>query len=175
MHTRLYGRAWREISRKMKIWSFQSDSCIDTLASGKIYYADINKSDLIIEERAEEGGDTIFLDSYNFMTKHMKQNVNPLIPAEYSEIFLEISAPVWGWYKTNGKNSRPDRRTYLFKDMDTEGVSLIHLDVPDEYVTLTDFYLWETFAINKTKFYDKIISATSVLVCLKKTRNTANT
>lgn len=75
-----------------------------------------------------------FRGSYEWMAERMKERLgNP--PAD-------VVFPVWAWYQWEGKRKRPDMRKHGRSSDKGVPIVLLTINVPDEYVLLSDFDYW---------------------------------
>ena len=78
--------------------------------------------------------DESFRESYEWMADQMKKRIGKP-PAG-------VTLPVWSWYQWEGKRKRPDMRSHGRWSDKGVPIVLLTVDVPDEFVLLSDFDYW---------------------------------
>jgi len=56
--------------------------------------------------------------------------------------FSDAELPIWGWYRSYGKQAKPDRRRALYRSYRKSSWALLELEIPDSEVLLSDFIDW---------------------------------
>lgn len=119
----------------MRIWTIQSNEVIDIIEKNGEYICDPAKDSAIL----------CFWDAYIWMCIQMdkKKIYHP----------EKCLLPIWGWYRREFKNKKPDLRFGGYAKRGTKCVC-IELEIPDEDVLLSDFYAWHS-VLNNSPFIDK--------------------
>jgi len=91
--------------------------------------------------------DESFIAPYKWMAKQMKKRIG-FPPAG-------VTLPVWAWYQWEGKRKRLDMRTHgIWCDKGTP-IVLLTIDVPEEYVLLSNFDGWH-MVLNEANLSDDV-------------------
>lgn len=148
----------------MKLWSFQPASIVDAWLNNDIWYAQLEKSPYIKEEQDEPTKN--FTNAYHWLNNYL---VNYYY--DHGINIGEFETPIWAWRMVNNKVKKPDLRLRQFASYKSnvklvhidhngdkhieyysEPFCLVHLEVPDELVVLSNFEKWHTI-LNKNYLY----------------------
>jgi len=116
----------------MKLWSLQPKEIAEGLLRGEAYVCKPELSGLYEED--------CFKFAYGWLVEAMQKT----IPKPE-----HVTIPAWAWHTHNGVNTKPDRRTYMFRrSYYADDEVILELEVPDSEVLLTDFDLWHSVLNN---------------------------
>lgn len=116
----------------MRLWTMQYRHVLDVLEKDGVYRTDESLIDM-----------PEFLVAYDWLCEKL-DNKSPKPE--------NVKYPVWAWFRFNSKEKKPDLRHSCYGHRGDEMVC-IELEIPDEYVLLSDFDLWH-FVLNKWWLYD---------------------
>ena len=119
----------------MLLYSVQPLSVWNALSEGRVVTATPFDNDPQICEGADES----WREAYTWLSAQMRARCIASLPDEPVPTF-----PMWAWHWYNGMNSRkPDLRTRTMRDWSlTQRMVLLHLDVDDSRVLLSDYDGW---------------------------------
>lgn len=108
----------------MILWTIQNEHAYEKMKQAGRLIAD--KSYIL---------DDLFQDPYLWMADQMQKRIGK---APEGVLF-----PVWAWYQWEGQRKRPDMRVHGH-NWGAKGtpIVLLTIDVPDQYVLLSDFDYW---------------------------------
>lgn len=110
----------------MKLWTIQPVVALEELEQYGVYRARTEKIEM-----------PEFFPSYDWLCNFLEKKSKRPNGVEY---------PVWAWHTFCGKRKKPDLRYNCYGHKGEELVCM-ELDIPDEYVLLSDFELWH-FVLN---------------------------
>ena len=111
----------------MRLWTMQYRHVLDILEKDGVYRTDESLIDM-----------PEFLSAYDWLCDKLEAKSTRPENVQY---------PVWAWFRFNSKEKKPDLRHNCYGHRGDEMVC-IELEIPDEYVLLSDFDLWH-FVLNK--------------------------
>ena len=150
----------------MIIYSFQPQSLIEKVQKQGCVLVELPETN--IYKQLQAGGHKQAYDAYYWMARKLGQKTGLWLRSFYGDD-LEIPKdadgdyiddhgdklpllPFWGWYLTDGKNNLPDssyafdnggnQRKVIDWNRNEEKTKLVTLDIPDEYVLLSDINAW---------------------------------
>lgn len=89
----------------------------------------------------------VFSQAYDWLVKQMD--------AHGIEHPYGLELPIWAWYKTNGKNEKPDLSDSFYGTPGDKMVC-IEIEIDDKDVLLSDFYAWH--AVLNEVFLDSALT-----------------
>lgn len=111
---------------------------MDAVDAQGFFVSDPRLSDCLYpDDEVFPHGCSQFIAAYDFMKEHMRVSGCEQTPPS--------ETPLWAWHATDGRVGKPDLRTSMFRRMSTtcgEPMVLLHLEVPDDKVCLSDFQKW---------------------------------
>ena len=116
----------------MRLWTMQYRHVLDVLEKDGVY-----RTDAALIDMPE------FLVPYDWLCNKLNEKSPKPDNVQY---------PIWAWFRFNSKEKKPDLRHSCYGHRGDEMVC-IELEIPDEYVLLSDFDLWH-FVLNKWWLYD---------------------
>ena len=145
----------------MIVYTFQTEDVLDETYSKGFALVDFAKTNLY--RNMERGAD--ISHAYLWMAKELSQRTGIWLQNVYSRpdnlylekfgslVFEDNSMPLfpfWGWYLVDGKNQRPGQEYALaywgnqnmVKGAEDKNIILIELDIPDQFVLLSDANAW---------------------------------
>ena len=117
----------------MKIITYQAKEVIDIL-NGSSEYKVTSPNQMKTYNSFQWKYDSFnpFKEVYDYISDRMKKNINS---ADFDD---EIIAPIWGWYKYKSIRKLNNDNKDLYR---------IELEIEDDKVLLSDFYIYEDIAV----------------------------
>ena len=149
----------------MIIYTFQPQSLIDKVMENGFVAVDLPETN--VYKQIQSGGNQQVYDAYFWMARKLSQKTglwmksvygdNLDIPKDADGDYIDGNGeklplfPFWGWYLIGGKNTPPDssyafdsgnQRSSLDWNQNSDKTMLVTLDIPEEYVLLSDINAW---------------------------------
>lgn len=109
----------------MKLWTIQPKTLYEDLLREKVVFCKPELSEYLQEWN--------FGPAYDWLVMQMKDRIGAAP--------TDVKYPIWAWYVFDGKNEKPDLRKSEFRYC-REDQACIELEIPDQYVLLSDEEDW---------------------------------
>lgn len=115
----------------MRLWTIQPKKFYEKLLQEKVVFCKPELSEHIQEWN--------FRPAYDWLVSQMECRIGAASAG--------VRYPIWAWYTLDGKNEKPDLRKTEFRYYREEQVC-IELEIPDQYVLLSDEEEWHVVLID---------------------------
>lgn len=120
----------------MRLWTIQTIEAFNVLMETGVLKCPANIVEDLYKNHYRH------LDAYKWLVMRMYDKIGE---APYGAFY-----PLWGWYKIDWENKKPDFRTLLFKSKEPE--VCIEFEIPDDKVVLSDYNSWHN--VLNDRFYN---------------------
>ena len=123
----------------MKLWTIQPIEVWKELETTGRFICNIDKSEFV-------SGAPIIHNAYDWLVAQMEKRISPRP--------MDVSYPIWAWYRIDGENKKPDFRTDMFRYEAKVHNVCIELALDETDVLLSCYEAWHS-VLNNGFFNDE--------------------